>query len=334
MRQPKPYFRKQKQAWYVQIDGRQISLGPEKEPAWRRYHELMAGRADLASERATVVQLLETYLEWCSKHRSIGTYDNARLYCRHFARSAGKQLRIEQLKPKHITAWIDQHPKWSDTSKNDAISIVQRAFNWAAKQGHIIRSPIAGFDEKPARRRREVVYSEEEFASILRVTTDELFKDLLVFMWETGCRPIEASRVEARYVDLRHSMIVYPVSMNKTGKGERVIFLTEAAASICRRLITKHPDGPIFRNKRGNAWTKNSMKCRFSRIGDKLGKKGLCAYGIRHSFATEGLKNGVDSVSLSMLMGHSDVSMIARTYQHLAHNPEFLREQARKAKGV
>ena len=153
-------------------------------------------------------------------------------------------------------------------------------------------------------------------------------------MWETGCRPIEARKAEGRFIDLQHNMLIYPESMNKTRKGERVIFLTEKACAICRRLILKHPDGPIFRNQRGKPWNKNSIKCRFTRIGKKLGMPGLCAYGIRHSFATEGLKNGVDSVSLSMLMGHSDVSMIARTYQHLARNPEFLREQARKAKGA
>ncbi len=47
----------------------------------------------------------------------------------------------------------------------------------------------------------------------------------------------------------------------------------------------------------------------------KVDIDGLCAYGIRHSFATEGLKNGVDSVALAVIMGHADVSMIARTYQ-------------------
>ena len=48
MRQPKPYFRKQKKTWYVQIDGRQLSLGSDKKKAWQRYHELMANRTDLA----------------------------------------------------------------------------------------------------------------------------------------------------------------------------------------------------------------------------------------------------------------------------------------------
>lgn len=334
MRQPKPYFRKQKQAWYVQLDGRQISLGREKKLAWRQYHELMAGRRDLSGDTATVARLIETFLDWCVKHRSRGTYENSRLYCRHFINCVGKQLTIGHLKPKHITLWMDQHDKWSDTTKNDAISIVQRAFNWAVKQGHIARSPIAGFDEKPSRKRREIVYSPAEFARILEASSDDLFRDLLSFMWETGCRPIEARRLEARFVDLRRNMVVYPESMNKTRKGERVIFLTDSASLICSRLIQKHPEGPLFRNRAGNAWTRNSMKCRFHRIGKKIGTTGLCAYGIRHSFATEGLMNGVDSVSLSMLMGHSDVSMIARTYQHLARNPEFLRQQATKAKGA
>ncbi len=54
MRQPKPYFRAQKQAWYVQIDGRQFSLGRDEQAAWNRYHELMAGRVDLSSKNSTV----------------------------------------------------------------------------------------------------------------------------------------------------------------------------------------------------------------------------------------------------------------------------------------
>lgn len=334
MRQPKPYFRQQKQAWYVQIDGRQFSLGRDEKKAWQRYYELILNRADLDSETVTAAQLIDTFLEWCSKHRSKGTFENSRRYCRHFINSAGKKLTVAKLKPKHITEWIDRHPDWADTSKNDAISAVQRAMNWATKQGHIPRSPIAGYDEKPARQRREVVFSQEEFDKIRGACTDTLFPDLLVFMWETGCRPIEASSVEAKFVDLKHSMVVYPESMNKTRKGERVIFMTDRAREICERLLKLYPEGPIFRNRRGNAWTKNSMKCRFRWIAKKTGIERVCAYGIRHSFATEGLKNGVDSVSLSMLMGHSDVSMIARTYQHLAKNPEFLREQAKKAKGV
>ena len=39
---PKPYFRKSRELWYVQIDGQQFNLGPNKEEAFRQYHRLMA----------------------------------------------------------------------------------------------------------------------------------------------------------------------------------------------------------------------------------------------------------------------------------------------------
>ena len=37
--------------------------------------------------------------------------------------------------------------------------------------------------------------------------------------------------------------------------------------------------------------------------------------------------------TLAVLMGHADASMIANVYQHLATNPRFLLDAARKAKG-
>lgn len=39
---PKPYFRKGRGLFYLQIDGRQINLGPDRDEAFRRYHEIMA----------------------------------------------------------------------------------------------------------------------------------------------------------------------------------------------------------------------------------------------------------------------------------------------------
>ena len=58
----------------------------------------------------------------------------------------------------------------------------------------------------------------------------------------------------------------------------------------------------------------------------------LCAYGIRHTFATDALLNGLDSVVVAELMGHKDGSQVARTYQHVARNIAFLKAAAKQAK--
>lgn len=68
------------------------------------------------------------------------------------------------------------------------------------------------------------------------------------------------------------------------------------------------------------------------RLAEKLAPK-YSLYVLRHSWATHALERGVDALTVAVLMGHRDPSTLAKVYQHLAHNPEYLLEQARKAAG-
>ncbi len=132
-----------------------------------------------------------------------------------------------------------------------------------------------------------------------------------------------------RHIDFVNSVIVFTPSESKGKRHERVIFPPIDALAICQRLAAVHRLGPIFRNTKGRPWTKDSINCRFQRMKKKLNRP-CCAYAIRHSFATEGLKSGMDSLTLAQLMGHADTSMLAKHYAHLSRNPEYLREQANR----
>lgn len=330
-KEPKPFFRKFTQTWYLQLGGKQINLGRDKKAAWDEYHNLMAARRALASVTVTAAQFFEKYLEWVHENRATATYEHATHYLTSFCQFVGKRKQIRHITGDTVSQWLSEHPTWSSTTLSDAVGHLNRGFAWGRRKNYLKASPIADLENKPRRQRREIVYSPQEWERILSHVEDECFRDILTFMWETGCRPIESRRLEARHVDLANELAVLPASETKT-KQIRVIFLTDAAKAICQRLCQKHPSGPIFRNTRGNPWTKDAVKCRFARLKEKVQITGLCAYGIRHSFATEGLKNGVDSVALAVIMGHADVSMIARTYQHLAKNVQYLKQQAKRAR--
>ena len=58
-----------------------------------------------------------------------------------------------------------------------------------------------------------------------------------------------------------------------------------------------------------------------------------CLYSLRHSFATIALQSGLDGLTVAILLGHKDPSMLARVYQHMAHNPQHLLGQVRKVLG-
>lgn len=333
MKQPKPFFRKYTQSWYVQVGGRQIALGKDEAAALAKYRQIVGSPCGVDTHTTTVHELLDDYLEWVQQHRAAATYESTRFYLSSFAKTIGARLKVADVRPFHVTAWMNCQPTWGDTSRHDAISILQRAFSWAIKRRLLDDHPLRDIEEKPAKQRREFVLTPAQWKLVADEVGDDCFLDLLTFLWETGCRPLEARQLEGRYCDLENTLAVFPLEQSKGKRRRRVLFLNATALEICRRLAEKHPEGPLFRNRRGNAWTKDAMQCRLSRLRDKLAMPELCAYTFRHSFATQGLMNGVDPVTIGNLMGHVDGTMVARQYQHLAANLDYLKDAAERVKG-
>jgi len=125
-------------------------------------------------------------------------------------------------------------------------------------------------------------------------------------------------------------LVIFAFEESKGEKYQRVLFLTPDSQGIVQKLAKKYPSGPLFRNRNGRAWTKDSIKCVSTRISKKVGFR-VIAYGARHGYATNALVQGVDAISVSHLMGHKSPAMVAEVYSHLAQNHDFLKKQARNA---
>ena len=94
---PKPFFRTPRGLWYVQGDGRQVNLGPDRDEAFCRYHDLMARGCDQPKVPAgdLVVAILDAFLDWCRDDLQF------------FARSIPRALVVERLRPIHVQQWVD-----------------------------------------------------------------------------------------------------------------------------------------------------------------------------------------------------------------------------------
>ncbi|MEO1498004.1 MAG: tyrosine-type recombinase/integrase [Planctomycetota bacterium] len=324
-RPSKPYLRKQTRSWYCSIEGRQIPLGKDRAEAFEKFHALMADKSSVQGEVTTLYGLSGTYLDWCLANRKRATYERHRHYLKRFIESVGRRLRPSQLKVHHVVRWHEGLGVGS-TTQNDAVAIVQRMLNWAVEQQHLSRNPVKGM-AKPARKRRDVCYSSAQRELILATATEPA-RTFLRLLFLTGCRPLEARSIEARH--LHDDLVIFPADESKGGRDSRVVFLPTEAKAILDPLASEHPSGPLFRNARGRPWTKDAIKCQLTRISEKVGFR-VIAYGARHSYATSALTAGVDSTAVGHLMGHRDTTMVHRVYGHLTKNPDFLREQARRA---
>lgn len=326
-RRPKPWWREQCNAYYATVHGVQHNLGATLKEAKDRLKELVKQPPKKAGGES-LAAVLDDFLHFTEENRAPKTYQGYRDFLQSFGdhlKSNGIQPRTlpaVQLAPRYVTEWCNAQKTWNSTTKRGAITCLKRAFNWAVRNRGLDKSPIAGM-EKPEAKKREQVISLKEFKTLLRQIRDRQFRDLLIVSYEVGARPQEVKGVEARHLDLSRHRWVLPPSEAKGKRKPRIVYLTPHAERIIKRLLTKHPEGHLFRNRRGRPWTASAVKCRFAKIEEKLGVR-YQQYAFRHSFGHRMLTNGVDSLTVSVLMGHSSPVMLATTYSHLNSSPDHL----------
>lgn len=331
-RRPQPWLRRSR-GWYVQHNGKQVFLGKDKAQAFKHFHELMScPTRKVVKVSEGFFTVCDQFLDWTKRNRAARTYDwyieRLQPFVDYLVR-VNASITVQGVKPFHVTNWLATHPNWSSTTRRSSIIAVQRCFSWAGKMGYPINSPMESLEKPPANSRDRVI-SPDEFKAILAKSPDQQFKDLVTSAWETGCRPQELLKIEARHIDHQNKRWILPIKEAKGKKRPRIIYLTDAAWDITKRLALKHPDGPIFRNTRGRPWTAYSVNCRFTAMKKTLDVK-YCLYHFRHSFATRTLESGLDALTVALLLGHANPAMLSVTYQHMAHNPQHLGQQVRRS---
>lgn len=317
-----PWLRKSDSCFYTTIGRQSIKLGSADTP-WndieRAYHAAHAKGTKPVI--LTLAWLCDEYLDFVKQHRATTTFDWYSEYLKNFCAFVGSRLRVDGLTHAILNRWISKsYGKSSPSSRHAAARCVVRVMNWAIAERVIVQSPLLGYI-KPAAGTREVAITPTQYSECLKHAKGR-FRDALTFLWQTGCRPQELRVIEARWIDGRK--IVLPAVRSKGKKRRRVIYLDDSSAAIVHRLTKENPAGPVFRNSTGQPWTKDSLNCAFRRLRRKTNIDGLCAYALRHGFATEALKRGVDTTTVGVLMGHANPNMVAKVYQHLAQDDDYM----------
>jgi integrase len=338
MKTPRPWYRSQTDTWYVCRHGKQVPLakGKANKPAAQRaYFRLMAEGGDALPPptRLAAAHVCDLFLDWSKKHNGGRTYEWYRSYLQSFCEAFGA-VHAAELKPFHVTLWLDAHPGWT-TSRRCAVTAVKRAFNWAAGEGLLTSNPLQAVRKPPAVARQRTLTAEER-NQILAAIKDRQFRDFVFALQETGCRPSEVARVTAAHVDLGAGVWLFPPEEHKTGKRTgkpRVVYLTPAMVALTSRLVAEHPEGPLFRGPRGGRpFSRNAIRCRFRNLRKKLPhRKGVVAYTYRHSYATDALERGVGLAEVAELLSHTGTEKLMRHYQHLGQRRAHLRRAAVKA---
>jgi integrase len=301
---PQPFWREARQCYFVQLGKKQVRLSPDRDEAFRLYHELMSRPATAPpsvpapTTTLLVVAVLDEFLEWTARHKEPRTYAWYKENLQRLIDHIPPGLPVAELKPFHVTRAMADVAHWANNTKNDFIAAVKRALNWAADEELIDRSPLARM-KKPAREAREMAVSTAEYHCIIEAVQEPAFRDLIELSWETGARPQELRKIEARYYDPDSGRIIFPPRQAKGKKYYRVIYLTPRAREIVSRLRATRSSGLLLVNSKGNPWTKDAINCAFCRLQLALGRRAIAERGLGGKKPPRFRKAGVEPERLA-----------------------------------
>lgn len=145
MRPARPWYRSDRDSWYVQHGGKQVLLArgkANKAEATVAFHKLMAGRgvAWAATDSIPIATLCDLFLDFSEANHTREVYENYKLFLNAFCRQFGR-LAANAIKPFHVSRWLDSRKNWKG-AKRHAIIAVKRAYSWSMQQGLITVHPL------------------------------------------------------------------------------------------------------------------------------------------------------------------------------------------------
>jgi integrase len=333
------WYRQAKDSWYATVDGRQVSLGVKgrasRKAAQEAWHKLMAvgpgpkpePKPEPRAGAVSVRDVVDAFLSDVGGRAKAKTVEVYRYLLGTFSAGWGDRSAAG-LKPHEVEAFA-RRPSWSPSTRHDFLGALVTAFRWAVRAKLLDANPLADVHKPPKTSRgAKALLKADEFAR-LRDAASPAFRSFLTGLWLTGCRPGELEGVEARDVDLKAGVAILAEhkTAEKTGK-PRLIYLSPEATALFRAQAEKYPTGPLFRNSRGGRWTGWSVVKAVEAARKSAGLPHATAYGLRHSFATDALVNGVPDATVAALLGHTNTGMLHRHYSHLTSQAGVLRQAA------
>jgi integrase len=334
-RKPTLNWTKSRSQYTVTVAGRFHLLGTDEEEAKRQYRFLL-NKHDLgepAEKNPVFAYVADQWLDHVRNDHGPERYRLCKARLEEFVLHVGESTRVRDLQPRHLDEWIAGR---TTVRKPGTIRLykatILAALNWAAsrKVRLIPHNPLKGLVDLPEGESRggEVVWPEKVFEMVLRVA-NPAFADVVRILAWTGARPSTICRVEARHYlpDLK----LWDVEDLYKGRRSAVkyvkrIWLPAQAVKLVKRLNRTYREGPIFRNSESKPWRPAALGLYMYQLQHKfkLTKNlswpdgGTCLYGLRHTFATNFIKQHPDKLEyLRELLGHKDLKMIRKHYGHL-----------------
>jgi len=293
-----------------------------------------------------IAEAINDFLVHCeiTKNQSVNTIENYTRYLGRFEDFFKDIENIEAISLRDIQKYhLDLHR--STNKKGESLSVKTQNYYLIAVRA-LLKYLIKLDVEVMVPEKIELAKTEERVVDFLnRDELERLFsavdpsartgkrdRAILECLYSTGLRVSELCRLNIAQVDLQHKEF----GIQGKGKKIRIVFLSDRAVEYIREYLAQRSDNysPLFisasnRSAKVIDLTNNGESFRLSRdtVERVVQKyrinagiiKHVTPHTLRHTFATELLKNGADIRSVQEMLGHSSITT-TQIYTHVTHS--------------
>lgn len=248
----------------------------------------------------------------------------------YFTRDMGVVF-IDEITTDTIRGYINQLLTSGRKARtaNIRVASIRAIFKRLVKDGIASNDPTEGIVKIKEDERAKQAFTDKQVRRLFSVIDKDTFAGYrdycaMVLMLKSGLRVKEVNELETDDLDFDNLVILLPGAKNKNRK-TRVVPMTRKVANELQQLIAETREyfgivSRVFTNQFGEPVRSDLIRKRMYHYGELAGLSDECRvspHSLRHTFATNFLRNGGDLVTLQKILGHSDIKTTEQ-YLYLA----------------
>ena len=213
--------------------------------------------------------------------------------------------------------YLKEEKKLEGSSRSRNLYTLRSFWNYAYKKNLCERNVPMSVEPIKIQKKERTFLSAEEIEELIQHIHHDLVKVVIQTLFYTGMRINECLSLQLKDVDLENKMIHV---INGKGKKDRNILMHQNLVTILQYYINHQRSEMKSTYFFATAKTGSLSAAYVNRIlretVESLGwTKHITAHILRHSFASNLIKNGVNLVHVQKLLGHSNLK-ITSIYTH------------------
>lgn len=241
---------------------------------------------------------------------SLITLKNYSYRLKRFMEFMGKNVEdINTMDIRMYLAAYQKHTGCANTTLESEVAGLKSFFGWLENEEYIVKSPMRKIKYPKTEKRIRQALTPEEL-ELMRDNCKTLRERALVeFFYTTGCRLDEVVKTNKENINWQD------LSLRVIGKGdkERIVYISEKAKVHVRKYLLSRLDScdSLFVTERQpiRRLGRRSIEREFESLGRTAGiGKPVYPHIIRHTTATDMMRNGATLSEVQAYLGHDDPS--------------------------